>query len=591
MKRFEFSRHKENQRKRVVVLASKTKTVFGIGNRSVSPTKAMPQGHRKVPFSGKAKKAQMQTKRDRKKEPAAEEGQHRTPTAEATAEIKVQPSEDRAQALMDALPAAKLSSRGGRQQTLAERYELRFKQESKQELLAKRERAQQPLKRIPSGSAELEMDVFRCFPPSCDFPVRPEWTPDMSKAQIDASEAKYFRDYVDRVMDENSDQALSYFELNLETWRQLWRVIEKSDVLLLVADARYPAAMFPRSLYDYVTGPCGKDAVLVLNKVDLIPASVALAWKDYFQTHFPGLDVVFFSSCPSYNVVAGGRKLRGKISMVTEGAMQIYDVVRRKLKEKGSDVDLSSWKAKIEGRDGEGDDGGEKGVVSVGMVGQPNAGKSSLINSLIGKRVVSVSKTPGHTKHFQTILVTKSVVLVDCPGLVFPSLVDKPLQVLLGSFPIAQLREPFSVVQFLAERLDLVKLLKLRPQDDSDGLRTKLSAFDVCELWAENRGYVTARSNRPDVSRAANHILRMALDGKITLNFLPPGYVTQNLAHDYENHPQLVQIAHLLGQNESEEKEDDTCFEESEDDDDEEDEVSEDAPSLSNNVFNALPVE
>lgn len=41
------------------------------------------------------------------------------------------------------------------------------------------------------------------------------------------------------------------------------------------------------------------------------------------------------------------------------------------------------------------------GMLSLGMVGQPNAGKSSLINSLMGKRVVSVSKTPGHTKHFQ----------------------------------------------------------------------------------------------------------------------------------------------------------------------------------------------
>ena len=64
-----------------------------------------------------------------------------------------------------------------------------------------------------------------------------------------------------------------------------------------------------------------------------------------------------------------------------------------------------------------------------GMVGQPNAGKSSLINSLMGKRVVSVSKTPGHTKHFQTIHITRSVVLMDCPGLVFPSVVDRPLQV------------------------------------------------------------------------------------------------------------------------------------------------------------------
>ena len=44
---------------------------------------------------------------------------------------------------------------------------------------------------------------------------------------------------------------------------------------------------------------------------------------------------------------------------------------------------------------------GEGGYVTVGMIGQPNAGKSSLINGLLQEKKVSVSRTPGHTKHFQ----------------------------------------------------------------------------------------------------------------------------------------------------------------------------------------------
>ena len=55
----------------------------------------------------------------------------------------------------------------------------------------------------------------------------------------------------------------------------------------------------------------------------------------------------------------------------------------------------------------------ENKTLTIGMLGQPNAGKSSLINSLMGKRVLSMSKTPGHTKHFQTIFITKSVVLCE----------------------------------------------------------------------------------------------------------------------------------------------------------------------------------
>lgn len=63
------------------------------------------------------------------------------------------------------------------------------------------------------------------------------------------------------------------------------------------------------------------------------------------------------------------------------------------------------------------------------IVGHPNVGKSSLINALMGKKVVSTSRTPGHTKHFQTIFLTPQVRLCDCPGLVFPSLVPKQTQV------------------------------------------------------------------------------------------------------------------------------------------------------------------
>ena len=58
----------------------------------------------------------------------------------------------------------------------------------------------------------------------------------------------------------------------------------------------------------------------------------------------------------------------------------------------------------------------------------------------------------GHTKHFQTINVTRSVRLCDCPGLVFPSTVPKPLQVVMGSYPISQVREMFSVLQFVARQ-------------------------------------------------------------------------------------------------------------------------------------------
>ena len=55
------------------------------------------------------------------------------------------------------------------------------------------------------------------------------------------------------------------------------------------------------------------------------------------------------------------------------------------------------------------------------MVGYPNVGKSSTINVLLKDKKVSVSSTPGKTKHFQTLSLSPDICLCDCPGLVFPT--------------------------------------------------------------------------------------------------------------------------------------------------------------------------
>lgn len=146
-----------------------------------------------------------------------------------------------------------------------------------------------------------------------------------------------------------------------------------------------------------------------------------------------------------------------------------------------------------------------------------------MLFSKSGKKVVSVSRTPGHTKHFQTIYLTKNVCLCDCPGLVFPSTVPKQIQILMGSFPIAQVREPYTTIKFVAERLDLPKLLKIQHQDNDD----TWSAIDICDGWAAKRNYVTARTARLDTYRAANSLLRMALEGKICFYVYPPGWAAK----------------------------------------------------------------
>ena len=457
----------------------------------------MPHG--KVPFSGKAKKIQLQNKRQRNEEKHKFGNEARVTsnpfrsTSDRNTEesqIMVKAGKDKTDMLLDLPSSSQLGNKSGPRQlqSKATRYELVFNQESKSDLAARRERARQPIQPIKNNS-DLERSIDEYFPESLDFPTRPEWDSDMSQEALESHERKYLRRYVENIFDKHERNKLSFFELNLETWRQLWRVIEKSDILLLVVDARYPAAMFPPSLYRYVMSQ-NKHFILVLNKVDLIPGSLALAWKEYLKEQFPNIHVTFFTSCPSYNLVTKTiksgehsgltfRRLKGRISMVTDGAKQIQEICREIVEKSQSNIspdELVSWERKIQ-KSAKGEDNtyeenrtsranfkvesDTSKVLTIGMLGQPNAGKSSLINSLMGKRVVSVSKTPGHTKHFQTIYITPSIVLCDCPGLVFPSLVPKQLQVLLGSFPISQVKEPFSVVQYIAERVNLPNLLQL----------------------------------------------------------------------------------------------------------------------------------
>lgn len=227
--------------------------------------------------------------------------------------------------------------------------------------------------------------------------------------------------------------------------------------------------------------------------------------------------------------------------MAKEGAYQIQQACKAIV---GTDLDISSWEERIVQEmqntaasevtlpklatppnhvdDSEFDmkerTRYQNNQLTVGCVGFPNVGKSSLMNALTGRKVVGVSPTPGKTKHFQTIFLTHNVRLCDCPGLVFPSSVPRKLQVLIGSYPIAQLREPFAAIRCLAERVDLILMLSIK-------LNSLISATEICDAWAERCKWFTAKSGRADTNKAANHILRMALSGKIVFTLLPPGFI------------------------------------------------------------------
>ena len=162
------------------------------------------------------------------------------------------------------------------------------------------------------------------------------------------------------------------------------------------------------------------------------------------------------------------------------------------------------------------------------------AGKSAVINRLFRAPVVKASPTPGCTKHLQTLFLRPSVRLADCPGLIFPKTgVDVGMQLLCGNLPIAQAREPFSTVRFLAEagvHPPLQQAYRLALADVAEHsciAEGQWSPYALCEALARKRSFLT-RGGAPDVHRAANRILRDALAGKnIRLAFVPPGEPAQ----------------------------------------------------------------
>jgi large subunit GTPase 1 len=96
-------------------------------------------------------------------------------------------------------------------------------------------------------------------------------------------------------LQENNDLLMTPFERNLEVWRQLWRVIERSDLVVQIADARNPLLFRSEDLERYVKDvDPRKENLLLVNKADMLTLEQRKAWADYFQE--AGISYKFFSA-------------------------------------------------------------------------------------------------------------------------------------------------------------------------------------------------------------------------------------------------------------------------------------------------------
>ena len=108
----------------------------------------------------------------------------------------------------------------------------------------------------------------------------------------------------------------------------------------------------------------------------------------------------------------------------------------------------------------------DKKQISVGFIGYPNVGKSSIINTLKKKQVCKVAPIPGETKVWQYVTLLRNIYLIDCPGVVPPTNDSDSDIVIKGVVRAERLADPEMVIPDVLSRVKKEYLQKTYGVDD-----------------------------------------------------------------------------------------------------------------------------
>lgn len=156
--------------------------------------------------------------------------------------------------------------------------------------------------------------------------------------------------------------------------------------------------------------------------------------------------------------------------------------------------------------------------ISVGLIGYPNTGKSSIINTLRKKRVCTVAPIPGETKVWQYITLMKRIYLIDCPGIVPPSKSDTAEDILLrGVVRVENVEHPAQYVAAVLNRTQtkhIERTYELKYSEYND------DPIEFLSILARKGGRLL-KGGEADVDGVAKMVLNDFLRGKIPW-FTPP---------------------------------------------------------------------
>uniref|UniRef100_A0A7S1KT83 CP-type G domain-containing protein n=1 Tax=Percolomonas cosmopolitus TaxID=63605 RepID=A0A7S1KT83_9EUKA len=278
-------------------------------------------------------------------------------------------------------------------------------------------------------------------------------------------------------------------------YREFKKVVEAADVILEVLDARDPEGCRARDIEkNILTQYPNKKIVLVLNKIDLVPQEVIKQWLVNLRTEFP--TVAFKCSTQKGQRSNLGKTEEDTLSFRNTGSCLGSDQLVKLLKNYCRSEDV-------------------KKSITVGIVGYPNVGKSSLINSLRRSKVTGVGAKPGYTTSMQQVKLDRDISLLDCPGIVF-SENDLTSEVILrNSVSVEKIEDPVHPVRLILDRCKVERL----------SARYKIpvcyNTEDFLREIANQRGKLKKRGI-PDVNQAARIVLKDWNSGKIPFFTLPP---------------------------------------------------------------------
>ncbi|SUN49036.1 GTP-binding protein [Streptococcus dysgalactiae subsp. dysgalactiae] len=169
--------------------------------------------------------------------------------------------------------------------------------------------------------------------------------------------------------------------------RQVQENLKHVDFVTILVDARLPLSS-QNPMLTKIVGD--KPKLMILNKADLADATRTKEWKAYYKSQ--GIKTLAINS-----------KEQSTVKKVTEAAKELMADKIQRLRNRGI----------------------QKETLRTMIIGIPNAGKSTLMNRLAGKKIAVVGNKAGVTKGQQWLKSNKELEILDTPGILWPKFEDE----------------------------------------------------------------------------------------------------------------------------------------------------------------------